>query len=61
MSDATPEFKPGGGVPDGPVYVDRRDIEPVITADEAEALRTVGDGLDRLFRRLGPPTDHTEK
>jgi hypothetical protein len=85
MDNATPEFKPGGGVPDRPVYVDRHDIEPVITVEEAEAFirhmasqdperleadraeawraeRAVDDGLDRLFRRLGPPADRvTEK
>lgn len=83
-STSEPKFKPGGFVPDGPMYVDRRDIEPVITVDETEAFirhmasqdperleadraeawraaRTVDDGLDRLFRRLGPPIDHTEK
>ncbi|MFE6474588.1 hypothetical protein [Streptomyces rochei] len=40
MSEPTPEFKPGGGVPDGPLYVNRRDVEPVMTTDEArEFLR----------------------
>lgn len=78
MSEPTPEFKPGGFVPEEMQYVDRRDIEPVVTADEAEAFirhmanqdperleadraeawraeRAVDDGLDTLFRRLGPP------
>lgn len=40
MSEPTPGFETGGGVPDGPVYVDRRDVESVMTSDEAsEFLR----------------------
>ncbi|MFC8996324.1 hypothetical protein ACFT7U_11540 [Streptomyces rochei] len=40
MSESTPAFKPGGGVPDGPLYVDRRNFKPVMTTEEAnEFLR----------------------
>lgn len=32
MSD-TPEFKPGGGVPDGPLHISLQDGEPIVRAD----------------------------
>lgn len=30
---STPEFKPGGGVPDGPVRISLQDGEPIVRAD----------------------------
>lgn len=33
-----PAFKPGSGVPDGPVYVNRQELEPVLRPDVAASL-----------------------
>ncbi|MGW9299545.1 hypothetical protein ACWHA3_01805 [Streptomyces cyaneofuscatus] len=37
MSSA-PEFNPGGIVPEGPVYVSRQDLEPVLRPDVAAEM-----------------------
>lgn len=37
MSSA-PEFNPGGIVPEGPVYVNRQDLEPVLRPDGAAEM-----------------------
>lgn len=34
---------------------------PAAVEDAQRAAASINDGLDRLFRRLGPPTNHNEK
>lgn len=48
MSNPTPEFKPGGFVPDEPVYVDRHSVEPIIRIRVTTNARQVADRLAEL-------------
>ena len=48
MSNPTPEFKSGGFVPGEPMYVDRRNVEPIIRIHVTTNAREAADRLAEL-------------